>query len=117
MRHRGFINTVWIHKVNENRYGLLFIDGYLLSLTRPIQNASLHVKPHKHGDDAQQNINTPCKETSTPSKDDPKTPHPKRPVNMNCYDAVSEVWEHNAEMRDMWLRAQQIKAQQVEQVA
>jgi len=66
---------------------------------------------------SQRNVNTPSNETSTLKKDDPKTPHPKRPVNNDLYDPVPKVWQYNQGMRDVWLRAQQMKAQHVEQMA
>jgi hypothetical protein len=36
---RGYLNTASVHKQNENRYGMLFIDGPMLSLVRPRQAA------------------------------------------------------------------------------
>ena len=81
------------------------------------QSSKLYVKPREQHDQPGRIVNTPGNETSTLKKDDPKTPHPKRSKNINLYDRVPRVWRHNAEMRDIWLRAQQMKAQHVEQVA
>jgi hypothetical protein len=74
---RGFLNTVAVHKQNENAYGQLFIDGPMISLVRPRQSASRPAtsRPparHKTSTPSQQKGNAPTSKTSTLRNANPK---------------------------------------------
>ena len=81
---RGYLNTVPVHKQNENCYGQLFIDGPMISLVRPrqtsrrrpaanVQRAGGSFGCEKKSTPPQDSINTPTEKRSTLRNLNPKT--------------------------------------------
>lgn len=70
LKAKGFLSTVWVVKQNENQFGLLFVDGHLLSLI-PGAAADRAAKEKKATPSAQKN-NAPVIILPTLKKDDPK---------------------------------------------
>ncbi|MGE0697117.1 MAG: hypothetical protein AB7O59_23610 [Pirellulales bacterium] len=114
---RGYLNTVPVHKQNENFYGQLFIDGPLLSLVRTRQVVKRRA---------------PTKKTSTPSLDLVNAPVEKRSTlrNLNPKTEIQEqerlVWKlrngslsrnRDPEMQRIAARAAQMVAEAHAQAA
>lgn len=76
LTERGFLNTVPVHKQNENAYGQLFIDGAMLSLVRPRQSVRRSPKRlssrDKKSTPRQENVNAPLHKRSTLRNVNPK---------------------------------------------
>ena len=69
LRERGFLDTQEVAKQNENEYGLLFVDGHLVSLTP----RHLWISSDKTTTPSPRNDNTPHDETTTLINKNPKT--------------------------------------------
>jgi hypothetical protein len=87
---RGYLNTAPVHKQNENRYGMLFIDGPMLSLVRPRQTA-----PKRRARASHPSVRTPssaCEKRSTPPSVLINTPAEKRStlININPKKEIQE---------------------------
>jgi hypothetical protein len=87
---RGYLNTAPVHKQNENCYGLLFIDGPMLSLVRPRQTA-----PKRRPRTYHPSLPSPsrdCKKRSTPFSVLINTPAEKRSTlrNLNPKTEIQE---------------------------
>ena len=113
---KGFLGTVDVAKQNENAYGLCFVDGPLISLvrhrqeTRHARRARLRKKtttPPVPSD------NTPTYETTSLRKGYPKRVPKKRQLVTEGRSArcTQNEWER------ILLRAQQMKAEQMDQAA
>lgn len=72
LKAKGFLSTVWVVKQNENQFGLLFVDGPLLSLI-PGAAADRSVNHKKATPPAQKN-NSPVLVLTTLRNKDPKNP-------------------------------------------
>lgn len=74
---RGFLSHAPVHKQNENAYGLLFIDGPLISLTRPRQSSKVRLpqpdRREKTSTPASEMVNASAHKTSTLRNSNPKT--------------------------------------------
>ncbi|MCZ6772330.1 MAG: hypothetical protein O7G83_10165, partial [Proteobacteria bacterium] len=120
LRGKGILNTAWVKKQNENRFGLLFVDGALVSLTCPRQGANRRLKPesipHKTTTTLSKIDNTPRHESATLTKDNPKTSNQERLDRVFERRAVSKA-SRLAEFERIILRAEQMKAERIEQVA
>lgn len=71
LRVRGLLGTIPVAKPNENNYGLLYVDGPLLSLVRTRQPIR-QLAPAKTTTPPTRSDNAPPKETTTPIKTYPK---------------------------------------------
>jgi hypothetical protein len=120
LRGKGILNTAWVKKQNENRFGLLFVDGALVSLTCPRQGANRRLKPgstpHKTTTTLSKIDNTPRHESATLTKDNPKTSNQRGMENVFAQKAASGA-SRQAEFERIILRAEQMKAELIEQVA
>ena len=87
---RGYLNTAAVHKQNENSYGLLFIDGPMLSLVRPRQTAR-HRKPKANSTPPPAKV-LDREKRSTPPPDLINTPTEKRStlINVNPKTEIEE---------------------------
>ena len=123
LMRRGFLNTVAVHKQNENAYGQLFIDGPMLSLVRRQQTFRRSLanfpKPHR-------------KKRSTPVRDLNKAP-PHQKSTLRNKNPKTEIKggeclierlqhgafaKHNNEtLRRIALRAAQMEEQFMHQAA
>lgn len=74
LTHRGLLNTAAVAKQNENVYGMLYIDGARVSLTRVgADNVPYRVAVKKTVTPVKQNRMTPPEKTATLKNEDPKT--------------------------------------------
>jgi hypothetical protein len=120
LRAKGILNTAWVKKQNENRFGLLFVDGSLVSLSCPRQRANRCERPRLVPNITTTPLsridNAPQHETTTLRNDNPKT---------NYQRSSTGVFDQNSDMRVRRLsdferikqRAEQMKAEWIEQAA
>ena len=120
LRAKGILNTAWVKKQNENRYGLLFIDGSLVSLTFPHQGSNRRepptTVPHKTTTALSRIDTTPQHKSTMLKNDNPKIVYPKSMIGLlrrNCDARASRRCEFERIRR----RAEQMKAEWVEQAA
>lgn len=73
LREKGLLSTVWVVKQNENQFGLLFVDGPLLSLIPGSAAQRDQPEVRKTTTPPSQNANTPVIILPTLRKDYPKT--------------------------------------------
>ncbi len=71
LSHRGLLSTVKIAKQNENALGMLYIDGFAVTLARSGQE--FNGSREKSVTPVKQNRNATTKQTVTLRNDDPKT--------------------------------------------
>jgi hypothetical protein len=114
LKTKGWLSTVWVVKPNENQFGLLFVDGPLLTLI-PAAAKTDRSKPsvsevNKTATPPAQNSNTPLIKLPTLRKDDPKREIQKRKPGSFPQDFKSD-WERIQE------RARQIRETLDEQAA
>ncbi len=113
LKQRGWLNTVPVHKQNENAYGQLFVDGALISLTgahRPVEKTGLTEAS------IQRNNNAPSHETTTLTKNMyPKTKI--RSVFEEVRDLRVSKWQRKADFERIKLRARRELMELSEQAA
>jgi hypothetical protein len=114
LKAKGWISTVWVVKPNENEFGLLFVDGPLLTLIPAAVKSDRSKAPERKVNDlptppAQFN-NTPVIELPTLRKDNPKREIQKRKLGSFQQELKSD-WERIRE------RARQIRENLAEQAA
>jgi hypothetical protein len=114
LKAKGWLSTVWIVKPNENQFGLLFVDGPLLTLIPVAAKADRSKPPVANVNEsatppAQKSI-TPVIKLPTLRKDDPKREILKRKLGSFSQDFKSD-WER---IQD---RARQIRENLEEQAA
>lgn len=112
LREKGFLGTLAVSKRNENQYGLLYVDGPLLSLVRTRQVVQ-RAKPAKTTTPRSRIDNAPHTESTTLRKDSPKR-IPKK--------SREAQWKGPSPSRDAdWeriqLRAWQMKESHMDQAA
>ena len=76
LRWRGYLETVAVHKLNENREGGLYVDGPQVSLTCPTGRGG--VRPPKATTPTAVSDNAPRSFSTTLDNKDPKTGIPNR---------------------------------------
>jgi hypothetical protein len=92
LKAKGWLSTVWVVKPNENQFGLLFVDGPLLTLIKGIQGDRSKAPVHKTTSPPAQNNITPVIELPTLIKDYPKREILKRKPGSFSQDFKSD-WE------------------------
>ena len=120
LRAKGILNTAWVKKQNENHYGLLYVDGALLSLVCPRQGANRRHRPrsepHKTTTPLSRIDNAPQHESTTLRNDNPKIDYQRS--SMGFLDRNSD--RRSVPLSDferIKRRAEQMKADWVEQAA
>jgi hypothetical protein len=97
LKAKGFLSTVWVVKPNENEFGLLFVDGSLLSLIPQAAKADRSKAPER----PQMNESTtppeqksmpPLIDLATLRKEDPKRVNKERKLGSPSTRFVSD-WE------------------------
>jgi len=120
LRAKGIVNTAWVKKQNENQFGLLFVDGPLVSLTCPRQGANRRRKPSAISDKTTTPSahidNAPPYKTTTLKNDNPKTDYQKsfEGILSQKPSTKSGRWTEFDRIRQ---RAEQMKAEWVDQAA
>jgi hypothetical protein len=92
LKQKGFLSTVWVVKPNENQFGLLFVDGPLLTLIKGIQGDRSKAPVNKTTTPPEQNNNTPVIELPSLRKGYPKREILKRKQGSFSQDFKSD-WE------------------------
>ena len=76
LKAKGWLSTVWVAKPNENQFGLLFVDGMLLTLipgaTTKDRSRVARKEVNKTATPPAQNSNSPVIELPTLRKENPK---------------------------------------------
>lgn len=118
LRNKGFLNTPWVQKQNENKYGLLFVDGPLVSLSCPRQGPSRRQKPRSHATAASldKNDNSPQHKSTTLINDNPKKNNQIGTYGVFARSAVARA-SRKTEFERIKQRAEQVRAELVEQAA
>lgn len=91
LKAKGFLSTVAVVKLNENQFGLLFVDGVLLTLipgaaTKDRSKPPLPVRVHEKATPPLQFNNSPVIKSATLKKD-----YPKREILKNKLGSFSHV--------------------------
>jgi len=120
LRAKGFINNVWVKKQNENQFGLLFVDGTLVSLSCPRQREDRREIPTGEEDisttPASQNNNAPPEESTTLRNDNPKKRYLRISRDANRRTIVTNVSKHS-DWERILRRSEQMKSELIEQAA
>jgi hypothetical protein len=111
LKVKGILSTVWVVKQNENQFGLLFVDGPLLTLI-PGAAENRGAKQKKTTPGARNN-NTPVIVLPTLKKEDPKREIQKE--ERNSLWTGGKTWSNHWER--ILARGQAMKESFVEQVA
>jgi len=126
LKIEGFLNTVPVHKQNENAYGQLFIDGEMLTLVRPRQTVRLRstasaqrpeLRLEKKSTHLGKSSNTPRRKKSTLRNLDPKREIEKEKGLAQRLKSGVLAGHPNAEMRRIALRAAQMVGVEMQQAA
>lgn len=121
----GFLNTAKVHKLNENAYGQLFIDGPMLSLVRQKQSnrrrrrgrsTTVAPPPKKMPIPCRDLGNTPSQIWATAINGNPKTEIKRRETFLNLKEGLF-AGHADPELRRIALRAAQINEQFLQQAA
>jgi len=112
LKEKGLLSTVWIVKQNENQFGLLFVDGAILTLIPGAAKDRSHTERQKTTTPPRQNDNTPVIVLPTLRKIDPKIDIQKSKV---CDGRGKGPF--NSEFERIKARARAIEASLIEQVA
>lgn len=114
LKAKGWLSTVWVVKPNENQFGLLFVDGPLLTLIPGVARMDRSKPPisevNKSATPPAQFNNTPVIELTTLRKDNPKREIQERKQGSFQLELRSD-WERIRE------RARQIRENLEEQAA
>jgi len=114
LKAKGWLSTVWVVKPNENQFGLLFVDGPLLTLIPGAAQMDRSKPPvaevNKSATPPAQFSNSPVIKLTTLRKDNPKREIKKRKQGSFQQDLRSD-WER---IQD---RARQIRENLAEQAA
>ena len=110
LRHKGILGTVEVAKQNENQYGLLYIDGPLLSLVRSRQAVAGRCTT-RTTTPPRRNDNAPTLESTTLRKDSPKRIPKKNRGLRSGLPPTSRETEWNR----ILLRGQQMKEMEMRQ--
>lgn len=114
LKAKGWLSTVWVVKPNENQFGLLFVDGPLLTLIPGVARMDRSKPPisevNKSATPPAQFSNTPVIKLTTLKKDNPKREIQESKQGSFPQDLRSD-WER------IRTRAQQIREQLAEQAA
>ncbi len=120
LRAKGFLNTAWVKKQNENRFGLLFVDGTLVSLTCPQQGTNRSKQPtsapHETTTTLRRIDNAPRYESTTLINDNPKTSNQRDMDGVFARRAIAKA-RRQTEFERIRQRAEQMRAELVEQAA
>jgi len=122
LRSRGILNTAWVRKQNENQFGLLFVDGPLVSLTCTRQGASRAKRPataaheHKTTTASARIDNAPEHKTTTLKNDNPKTIYRRSGQGIFAWKSLAKRSRHS-EWERIRQRANQMRADWTEQAA
>ncbi len=120
LRAKGILNTAWVQKQNENRFGLLFIDGSLVSLTFPQQGSNRcqppMTAPHETTTSLSRIDNAPQHKSTTLRNDNPKTDYLNSSTTW-CSRNPNTRGRRQCDFERIRRRAEQIKAEWVEQAA
>lgn len=120
LRDKGFLNTAWVNKRNENKYGLLFVDGPLVSLSCPRQGASRRQRPRPAAHETElipsRIDNAPRHEPTTLINENPKTSYQRSFHTAFSMKALART-SRQAEFDRIRRRAEQMRAELVEQAA
>ena len=120
LRAKGMLNTAWVKKQNENQFGLLFVDGPLVSLTCPRQGTSRRQRPksvpHETTTPSAQNDNAPQRKSTTLINDNPKTDYQRSSTELFAQEEDSQAGR-KSDWQRIRQRAEQMKAEWVEQAA
>jgi hypothetical protein len=114
LKAKGWLSTVWVVKPNENQFGLLFVDGPLLTLIPGAARMDRSKPPapevNKSATPPAQKSNAPVIELPTLKKDDPKREIQERKQG-SFPQGLKSDWER------IQARARQIRANLEEQAA
>jgi len=120
LRAKGILNTVWVKKENEDVYGLLFVDGSLLSLTCPRQGANRRLRPrsipHKTTTILSRIDNTPLNDSTRQRNDDPNSVYQESLTELLVENYDTRI-QRQGDFERIKQRAEQMKAEWVEQAA
>ena len=120
LRAKGILNAAWVKKQNENRFGLLFVDGSLVSLTCPRQGKNRSKKPrtapHESTTTLRRIDNPPRHKPTTLINDNPKTNN-QRGMDGFWGRRTSAKTSGQAEFERIRQRAEQMRAEWVDQAA
>lgn len=120
LRAKGILNAAWVKKQNENRFGLLFVDGPLLSLTCPRQGKSRSKKPrtalHESTTTLRKIDNATRHKTTTLINDNPKTNNQRGMDGVFAWRTAANA-SRLAEFERIRERAEQMRAEWVDQAA
>lgn len=120
LKAKGILNTAWVKKQNENVYGLLFVDGALVSLTCLRQGANRHLRPGsiplKTTTLLSKIDNTPKNVSTTLTNDNPKRVYQKGSTRV-LYQNSDMAVRRSCDFERIIRRAEQMKAEWIEQVA
>ena len=99
LRHRGYLQTISVHKQNENAYGQLFVDGRAISMTNE--------RRHETTTPARRIDNAPRHKSTTLRKNDPKTQIQKEETQYLSREELEDRARHERKpfLADMWMRA------------
>lgn len=114
LKAKGWISTVWVVKPNENQFGLLFVDGPLLTLIPEAARKDRSKPPppevNKSATPPAQNNNSPLINLPTLRKEDPK-----REIQERKQGSFSHV--KNMDWERILARAKQMRENTEEQAA
>ena len=112
LREKGLLSTVWVVKQNENQFGLLFVDGPLLSLIPGSAAQRNQPAARKTTTPPAQNANTPVIILPTLRKD-----YPKREIQKGKGYSLPPVKTVPSDFERIKARARAIVANLMEQAA
>jgi len=120
LRAKGILNTAWVKKQNENRFGQLFVDGPLVSLSCPRQRADRRERPkplpNKTTTPLSRIDNAPRHKSTTLRNDNPKTDYQRSSRGVFDRNSDMTAWRQR-DFDRIKQRAKQMKAEWVEQAA
>ncbi len=120
LRAKGILNTAWVRKQNENKFGLLFVDGPIVSLSCPRQGKNRSKKPktalHESTTTLRRIDNAPWHESTTLINDNPRTDNQRGIDGVFARKAAAKA-TRQTEFERIRQRAEQMKAEWVEQAA
>ena len=95
LREKGLLHVVEVHQSNVNAYGLCFVDGWLISLFRTMQECVRRVV---------QSVVSALRKTATPpaKKSTPSTHKTAGLINKNIKTSIKENKNSFSEKRETW---------------
>lgn len=120
LRAKGLLNTAWVKKQNENRFGLLFVDGSLVSLSCPRQRVNRCERPrfvpNKTTTASSRIDNAPHDNSTTLRNDNPKIDYQRSSTGFLDTNSDTRA-RRRSDFERIKRRAEQMRAEWVEQAA